>query len=218
MTSSTSSIKACSSGGTRWACPNVPVKQGWGSNRSSPPPPSKQPIGAHRRSCGSASAQREITAPFFSGTASSRTSDSLSSRPTWRGTTCRGMRPWRSCAKSSSSTPPIPSDSSNRTWTGSAGEHPRLSVAMPAQRPGGHTALGRSDAADTSTHQHQPRDSGDDDKNSATVSDGPRLQLQHGRLGFRRHQQIADERDLDENKDDDGEQHDRAELGADCGS
>ena len=46
------------------------------------PPPSERPVGAHR-SCGAANAPGEITGPSTFGTASSRTSGSLSSRRPW---------------------------------------------------------------------------------------------------------------------------------------
>ena len=85
---------------------------------------------AHR---GPAGAPGEITAPFTSGTASSRTSDSLSSRRSAALRTSRGTSPWRTCATSSSNTPPIPTDSSNRTWTGSAAQHLKCAGA-PAGR------------------------------------------------------------------------------------
>jgi hypothetical protein len=120
-------------GGTRSAYPGALVKQGSASNRSSPPPPSEQAMGAHRRNGGPAGAPGEITAPSTFGTASSRTSASLSSRRSCRAPTSRGTRPWRTCATSSSSTPSTPTDSSNRTWTGSAPAYlPRSVNTLPA--------------------------------------------------------------------------------------
>ena len=78
MSSGTSCTRALSSGVTRSAYPCALVRQGSASNRSSPPPPSTQPMGAHRCIDGLAGGPGEITAPSTVGTVSSRTSASRS--------------------------------------------------------------------------------------------------------------------------------------------
>src|SRR4051794_10793639 len=67
--------------------------------------------------------------------------------------------------------------------------------------------------------QHHKAGKGDDGLGDLqAIGPHPAVDALHHRMGFRRHRQITDERDLDDGKQQEYEDHKRTELGTDSGS